>query len=260
MRVRRWFIANHGMTFHAYTRLETHGPGFAPDSTRSPPSPKRYVAHGYESEKSFREAFSARIRQSTIGRGPGVLYLDQPGRHAIGFDGHGCFRSLGLCLLEFAERRMLDTQLKRLRQRLGRVFSCQAITRLMQQVKIRTRRLFRQQSPAIHRANPGARKQFPGSRLAGSDGHSVRRNAQLRGSGGKNRPAICDEGGRPRQRRQSHLHHHPLPPCGRLRWQTHRIRRRPVAQGIPARTRTSPILPPVLNCRSAAMRANVTDG
>jgi AraC family transcriptional regulator of adaptative response/methylated-DNA-[protein]-cysteine methyltransferase len=28
----------------------------------------------------------------------------------------------GLCLLEFAERRMLDTQLKRLRQRMGRVF------------------------------------------------------------------------------------------------------------------------------------------
>jgi len=28
----------------------------------------------------------------------------------------------GLCLLEFAERRMLDTQLKRLREKLGRVF------------------------------------------------------------------------------------------------------------------------------------------
>jgi AraC family transcriptional regulator of adaptative response/methylated-DNA-[protein]-cysteine methyltransferase len=40
----------------------------------------------------------------------------------------------GLCLLEFAERRMLDTQLKRLRQRMGRVF-LPGDHPLMQQVK-----------------------------------------------------------------------------------------------------------------------------
>ena len=79
------------------------------------------LASGFESEAGFREAFaqvfgnppSAVDRESSIW----VNRVATPlGSMIVGVhDG-------GLCLLEFAERRMLDTQLKRLSRHMGRVF------------------------------------------------------------------------------------------------------------------------------------------
>jgi AraC family transcriptional regulator of adaptative response/methylated-DNA-[protein]-cysteine methyltransferase len=77
--------------------------------------------HGYESESGFREAFaqvfgnppSAVDRESCIW----INRIATPlGSMVMGVSDQG------LCLLEFAERRMLDTQLQRLRKKLGRVF------------------------------------------------------------------------------------------------------------------------------------------
>jgi len=118
--VRRWFVANHGFTFHAYTRLRRLGLALRQIQHGEPVS-KAVVAHGYDSESDFRESFahvfgnppSAVDRESSIW----INRIGTPlGSMIMGVhDG-------GLCLLEFAERRMLDTQLKRLRQRMGRVF------------------------------------------------------------------------------------------------------------------------------------------
>ena len=92
------------------------------------------LAHGYESESGFREAFalvfgnppSAVDRESSIW----INRVSTPlGSMIMGVSDQG------LCLLEFTERRMLDTQLKRLRQRMGRVF-LPGDHPLMQHVKI----------------------------------------------------------------------------------------------------------------------------
>ena len=118
--VRRWFVANHGFTFHAYTRLRRLGAALR-QIQHGEAVNEAVVASGFDSEHSFREAFaqvfgnppSAVDRESSIW----INRIATPlGSMIVGVHDNG------LCLLEFAERRMLDTQLKRLTQRMGRVF------------------------------------------------------------------------------------------------------------------------------------------
>jgi AraC family transcriptional regulator of adaptative response/methylated-DNA-[protein]-cysteine methyltransferase len=118
--VRRWFIANHGLTFHAYSRLRRMGLALKQIQHGTPVS-EAILDHGYESESGFREAFSQVFGNppSAVDR-ESCIWINRVatplGSMVMGVSDQG------LCLLEFAERRMLDTQLKRLRQRLGRVF------------------------------------------------------------------------------------------------------------------------------------------
>ena len=131
--VRRWFIANQGLTFHAYARLRRMGMALRQIQHGAAVS-EAVVAHGYESESVFREAFtlvfgnppSAVDRESCIW----INRIATPlGSMIMGVSDQG------LCLLEFAERRVLDAQLKRLRQRMGRVF-LPGDHPLMQHIKI----------------------------------------------------------------------------------------------------------------------------
>jgi AraC family transcriptional regulator of adaptative response/methylated-DNA-[protein]-cysteine methyltransferase len=130
--VRRWFIANHGLTFHAYARLRRLGLALR-QIQHGTPVTEAAVAQGFESESSFRDAFtqvfgnppSAVDRESSIWINRVATPL---GSMIMGV------HDSGLCLLEFAERRMLETQLTRLRQRMGRVF-LPGEHPLMQQVK-----------------------------------------------------------------------------------------------------------------------------
>ena len=119
-RVRRWFVANHGLTFHAYTRLRRLGAALMQIQLGEGVG-QAVLASGFDSESGFREAFaqvfgnppSAVDRESSIWINRVATPL---GSMIVGVhDG-------GLCLLEFAERRMLDTQLKRLSRHMGRVF------------------------------------------------------------------------------------------------------------------------------------------
>ena len=118
--VRRWFVANHGLTFHAYTRLRRLGTALQQIQHGEPVS-RAVVDGGFESESGFRDAFaqvfgnppSAVDRESSIW----VNRVATPlGSMIMGVHDDG------LCLLEFAERRMLDTQLQRLSRHMGRVF------------------------------------------------------------------------------------------------------------------------------------------
>ena len=130
--VRRWFIANHGLTFHAYTRLCRLGQALRQIQHGTPVN-EAVVAQGFDSETGFREAFtqvfgtppSAVDRESSIWINRVATPL---GSMIMGV------HDSGLCLLEFAERRMLETQLARLRERMGRVF-LPGDHPLMQQVK-----------------------------------------------------------------------------------------------------------------------------
>jgi AraC family transcriptional regulator of adaptative response/methylated-DNA-[protein]-cysteine methyltransferase len=117
VRVRRWFQTNHGMTFHAYQRARRLGLALGRirdggDQTRAA------YDHGYESLSGFREAFE-RMFGDTPGRKQSAVhalvtrYLTPLGPMLAAATDDG------VCLLEFHDRRMLETQIKRLRHRLG---------------------------------------------------------------------------------------------------------------------------------------------
>ena len=120
-RVRRWFQRSHGMTFHAYLRARRLGRAMGrlrhgEDLTMVA------LDHGYDSLSGFREAFGkvfdeaparSRARESIL-----VTRLLTPlGPMIVGATEEG------VCLLEFVERRMLETQLRRLSRRLDAPFA-----------------------------------------------------------------------------------------------------------------------------------------
>ena len=133
--VRRWFVRHHGMTFHAYTRLRRLGQALRQIQLGADIG-SAVRDQGYPSESDFREAFS-----QVFGNPPnavdreGSIWINRVstplGSMIVGASDRG------LCLLEFAERRMLDTQLGRLRRLHGRVFlpgEHSLMTRLQQQL------------------------------------------------------------------------------------------------------------------------------
>lgn len=119
-RVRRWFKAHHGMTFQAYQR--TRRLGLAWRSIRDGAGvTDAAFDHGYESESAFREAFERLFGASPAGsRGTVMVTLARVGT-PLGPMLAGATDE-GLCLLEFADRRMLETQVRRLERRLGARF------------------------------------------------------------------------------------------------------------------------------------------
>jgi len=115
-RVRRWFQAHHGMTFHAYQR--TRRLGAALGQIREGENLARTAyEHGYESLSGFREAFSR-----LFGAPPGSARAARLMTISRVFTPLGPMVAgavdEGICLLEFADRRMLETQLETVRRRL----------------------------------------------------------------------------------------------------------------------------------------------
>lgn len=111
--VRRWFKRTHGMTFHAYARQLRINRAYSTIRGESSVTESAFDS-GYESLSGFSEAFKrstgftpSESRQRTviaISRVPTPL-----GPMVAGAVGDK------LCLLEFADRPMLETQLKRVR-------------------------------------------------------------------------------------------------------------------------------------------------
>ncbi len=113
-RVRRWFKHHHGMTFHAYQRARRLGLALGQIRYGEDIMNTAYD-HGYESLSGFRDAFG-----HLFGEPPGksrsttqvvvTRVLTPLGPLVAGATDDG------LCLLEFADRPMLETQIKRLRK------------------------------------------------------------------------------------------------------------------------------------------------
>lgn len=115
--VRRYFIKQYGMTFHSYCRSRRMGKAF--EQIRNGETlTNTGIDIGYESHSGFRDAFT-----KTFGKPPGrvrdgacifVTWLDSPlGPLVAGATNDG------VCLLEFTDRRMLETQFKVLRKRVS---------------------------------------------------------------------------------------------------------------------------------------------
>ncbi len=119
-RVRRWFQQQHGMTFHAYQRARRLGGALGRLRLGEDLTQAGYAA-GFESPSGFRDAF-----HKLFGNAPGraradarlvVTRLSSPLGPLV-----AAATETHLCLLEFAERRMLKTQIDRLRKLLSAHF------------------------------------------------------------------------------------------------------------------------------------------
>ena len=113
-RVRRWFQQHHGMTFQAYQRHRRLGSALA-HLNRGAPVTSTAFTTGYESLSGFRDAVSTLLGDTpSAARGKAVLRARQfttplGPMLAVASD-------TALHLLEFTDRRMLATQLERLRK------------------------------------------------------------------------------------------------------------------------------------------------
>jgi len=115
-RVRRWFKASHGMTFHAYTRARRLGLALS----RIQEGEKVIDAafdHGFESLSGFNEAFRrlAGVPPTGAATAPRIVMkrLSTPLGPMV-----AAATEDALCLLEFADRRMLPLQLRRMKKKL----------------------------------------------------------------------------------------------------------------------------------------------
>ncbi|MGE0455297.1 MAG: bifunctional transcriptional activator/DNA repair enzyme AdaA [Vicinamibacteria bacterium] len=116
-RARRHFRSHYAMTFHAYARARRLGDALA-QLREGRPLDDVALSSGFESHSGFRDAFS-RAFGSAPGRARGALavrvaWLESP----LGPLVAGATTD-GVCLLEFSDRRMLETQLRVLQRRLG---------------------------------------------------------------------------------------------------------------------------------------------
>lgn len=116
-RVRRWFQRHHGMSFHAWCRARRLG--LAMGRMRDGDGVlDAGLDHGWESASGFQEAFrrylGAAPRSAAAAR---TVYLERLAT-PLGTMLAGATED-ALCLLEFADRRQLETQLERIRKLLA---------------------------------------------------------------------------------------------------------------------------------------------
>ena len=118
-RVRRWFLRAHAMTFHQYQRALRVGGAIRHLSSGGDVLNAAYE-HGWESLSAFDDALRALTgRSPSKSRDATVIHLariETPLGTMLAAASEQALR-----LLEFTDRRMLETQLKRLEQRTGAV-------------------------------------------------------------------------------------------------------------------------------------------
>jgi AraC family transcriptional regulator of adaptative response/methylated-DNA-[protein]-cysteine methyltransferase len=120
-RVRRWFRSNYGMTFHAFQRARRLGLALGQIQDGADVTGTAFD-HGYESLSGFRDAFE-RLFGATPGQSRATTrvvvtrFLTPLGPMVAGATDDG------VCLLEFIDRRMFETQIKRLQKHLNCVMT-----------------------------------------------------------------------------------------------------------------------------------------
>ena len=119
-RVRRWFKSHHGMTFQAYNRARRLGSALGHVQEGSSVGRAAFEA-GYDSLSGFQEAFRRYFGSSPTGlEGATVVRVDRIATPMGPMLAAATEREL--VMLEFVDRRMLPTQVRRIRERLGAVF------------------------------------------------------------------------------------------------------------------------------------------
>lgn len=116
-RVRRWFIANHGMTFQAYQRLLRINNAFTNINNGSKVIEAAYD-NGYSSlsgfQHSFKKAAAMNPKEASSRETLALTRIETPLGQMI-----AVASSKGICILEFTDRRMLETQFKQVEKFYG---------------------------------------------------------------------------------------------------------------------------------------------
>ncbi len=114
VQVRRWFMKNHRMTFHAYQRSLRLNHAFGRLQKGEKITDTAYDS-GYESLSGFSDAFKKQLgfspSQSTQQNVVTITRINTP----LGPMMAGAVDN-GICLLEFTDRRMLETQIKKIKK------------------------------------------------------------------------------------------------------------------------------------------------
>ncbi|MDX2246714.1 MAG: methylated-DNA--[protein]-cysteine S-methyltransferase [Bacteroidia bacterium] len=116
-KIRRWFLKNHGITFQAYQRMLRINSAFKKIQSGASVTATAFDS-GYESLSGFNDSFKSVFGVSpTHSREKQVLdltRLETPLGTMI-----ACGTSQGICLLEFSDRKMLETEFKHLAKKLN---------------------------------------------------------------------------------------------------------------------------------------------
>lgn len=119
--IRRWFQKNHGMTFHAYQRMLRINSAFKKIKNGESVTSTAFDS-GYESlsgfNDSFRSVFGVAPTESRKRQVLDVMRFETPLGPMI-----ACASDQGICLLEFTDRRMLESEFKDLARRLNATIS-----------------------------------------------------------------------------------------------------------------------------------------
>lgn len=111
-KIRRWFLKNHGITFHAYQRMYRINTAFKKLQTGTSVTDIAFDS-GYESLSGFNDSFKKVF---------GVSPKNSKEKQVIDFTRIetdlgtmvACATDKGVCLLEFSDRKGLETELKQL--------------------------------------------------------------------------------------------------------------------------------------------------
>jgi AraC family transcriptional regulator of adaptative response/methylated-DNA-[protein]-cysteine methyltransferase len=115
--IRRWFLKNHGVTFQAYQRMFRINSAFKKIQNGEPVTSVAFDA-GYESLSGFSDSFKAIFGVSPSNSRDkqviNITRLETPLGTMF-----ACAAEQGICLLEFTDRKMLETELKTLAKQLN---------------------------------------------------------------------------------------------------------------------------------------------
>lgn len=116
-RVRRWFQKSHGMTFASYLRMRRINQAFGQIRQQASVTDAAFQS-GYESLSGFGEGFKKALGRAPANSGGQQVIAITRLLTPLGPMLAGATDD-GICLLEFTDRPMLETQLQRLHKRLN---------------------------------------------------------------------------------------------------------------------------------------------
>ncbi len=117
--VRRWFLKNHQMTFHAYQRMYRINSAFKHIQQGQPVTTAAFDS-GFDSLSGFGDSFK-RIFGFSPARGKLQRVIDLTRLETPLGTMFACATKEGLCLLEFTDRKMLETEFRFLSKSLNAI-------------------------------------------------------------------------------------------------------------------------------------------
>ena len=158
-KIRRWFKKNHNITFHAYQRMVRINAAFNSIKQGEAVTTSAYKS-GYESLSGFNESY-----RSIFGEPPtdsnkktvlNIVRFTTP----IG-PMYACASEKGVCLLEFTDRKMLETEFKDLCKRLNAAI-LPGRNRHLDQVQLELKEYFsgKRKTFSVHLDTPGTEFQI----------------------------------------------------------------------------------------------------